>query len=590
MKRYFLSDNRIKVLVLVILLFAITFSIFLYTVKIRRPWFGNLSPGHHQWLTGSTLKFAKNWYREGPFGLKFGMFENPKSIEFPTLESRKPYASYPPGTVIPIYLISKIVGSEPRPTFIMWYNLLNHFLIAFFLGLIIFFLVLDVKLGYSYAFLLSLIPITIELLMPSPLYWHQNVFFSDQAVILPIVLFTFLEVIRNRVKNRKAAVSITLLQSLIAFYGILTDWLFLFIALAIYIKRICNGEMGRNFRNWLKNSFLYWISTILALLLFLLQLSMLKYDIVGTFMFRSGLSEESKIYTSNFFQTFWRGHIAQGYGTIAIIILWFCLFLSIILLTSALYNRFRKKPAEERLKKVISLIVIMTIPFFVQIYTFKNHSAVHSFSTLKLSLTLALVPFALSPLLIFILLEKYFERIPLELDGINLLINEKKETTKIMVDFRLLLVMILILFTSIYVKIELPNFRALFPEPGNYSAEVFLAQNTRHQDIVFSTDYEIPCNPPQQLSYSMKRVYKIDSLSDIFDMVSDVNSDYTIDIFFSDANETINNQGIQELTKLANIVVYENNYHLYKIEKPAFLELYEATHQTDAAVELRPTT
>jgi len=123
----------------IILLILLTLSIFIYTVLIRSSWFGVLSPGHHQWLTGHAILHTKNWYNEGALKLRFGFFENPNSVEFPTLESRVFYFSYPPGALIPIYLISKLIAQEPNPALVMAYNLSNHFFITLFLSLTIFF-------------------------------------------------------------------------------------------------------------------------------------------------------------------------------------------------------------------------------------------------------------------------------------------------------------------------------------------------------------------------------------------------------------------------------------------------------------------
>lgn len=63
MKFNYLGQERIRMVICIFLLFIATFFIFHYTVKIREPWFGELSADHHQ-LTGSTVKFAESWYQE----------------------------------------------------------------------------------------------------------------------------------------------------------------------------------------------------------------------------------------------------------------------------------------------------------------------------------------------------------------------------------------------------------------------------------------------------------------------------------------------------------------------------------------------
>ena len=62
------------------------------------------------------------------------MIESPASIEFATLESRHPYASYPPGSTLPIYVLARVLGQEPNPRMVMGYNLATHCLIAWLLG------------------------------------------------------------------------------------------------------------------------------------------------------------------------------------------------------------------------------------------------------------------------------------------------------------------------------------------------------------------------------------------------------------------------------------------------------------------------
>ena len=43
----------------------------------------------------------------------------------------------------------------------------------------------------------------------------------------------------------------------------------------------------------------------------------------------------------------------------------------------------------------------------------------------------------------------------------------------------------------------------------------FIGANTTYRDVVYSPDYEIFWNPPQDLAVSKKRIYKISSLSEI---------------------------------------------------------------------------
>ena len=121
-------------------LFAVTVftcALFIYSVHLRAPWFGYMPLDDNLgWQTGSTLKFTDYWYQEGPLKLGFTMLENPPSVEFPRLQDRGIYSSYPPGAIIPVYLYCRVAGHAPDTRSIMIINLAGQLLIALCLGLL----------------------------------------------------------------------------------------------------------------------------------------------------------------------------------------------------------------------------------------------------------------------------------------------------------------------------------------------------------------------------------------------------------------------------------------------------------------------
>lgn len=557
------------------MLFAVTIGIFQYTVRIRKPWFGTLSADHHQGNSVRQLLFSKNWYREGPLNLKFGMIRNPKSIEFPTLSSRRPYISYPPGAILPIYLLSKLRGREPDAFLLMKYNLLNHFLITFFLSLTIFFFLLQLKIGYLNSFIFSIVPISLELLLPAPLYWHQNVFFTDQAVILPFVFFIFFEIIRGNIKNRKVSTITNFLQSLVFFYGILTDWLFVFIALTVYIKRIFNGEIKRDFNSFIKISVKYWFPALLALSLFTVQLysfHAFSYS-VRRFLFRTGLSIQGTKYIVNFYDQFWKGHIAEGYGKVAIGLLWGSLFLFVLSFIYIGFQHFRRKQINEETKKTLSLISILLIPCFLYTYFFRNNVYIHDFSALKFSIPLATVPFILIPALIFSFFK--IELTNLFLDGVKISYKNRRKD----IEFKLpVITLCIVMLVSVYLKNEHARFKSFFPEPNKSFEEIreFISLNTQYEDVIFSPNFQMLIRNPQQLcSYSMKRVYKADSIFDIYSKVKKIDETFKINIFSIGKLVNNNNYGIKQLILIAYDIKHVDDLYLYKIKKKDFIEKYD---------------
>ncbi len=571
-------NDKIKKVLIIFLLFIITSSIFFYTVKIREQYFGVISSDHHQALTSQTLIYTKNWYREGALQLKFGHIFNPKSVEFPTLLSRHVHESFPPGSTLPIYIISKIIKTEPNPSLIMKYNLINHFLIAFFLSLTIFFFLLQLNFSYINSFLFSIPPILLELLLPGPIYWHQNVYFHPQAVLLPVIIFIFLEVIKERVKDNKKIIFILIIQGLLLFYGPLTDWLFIIFVFIVYLKRVFNSEMGKTARTFTRRSILFFMPSCISLGLFVFQLYSLGVlpTIIDKFKFRIGLNDGGAEYITDFYDQFWNGHISYNYGKVAVILLWFSLAVFIASFIYIIIQYFYKIKMDIRIKKTSSLVGIILIPCFIYVYILRNYCAIHDYSALTFSLSIATVPFILIPILIFLILRRYLIKLPFKIK--ESMINFRKYTIKTKFFITTIMAIIIILLTSIYTINEHPRYKDFFPDPEkNYNYEEvgnFISANTRYEDVVFSTDYVIPEWQPQQLSYSMKRVYLVSSIFDIYDKVSEIKGDFIINIFSIGDNSYESTPGISRLVN-NSISVSDNNFYLYKIQKKDFMRIYE---------------
>ena len=172
---------------------------------------------------------------------------------------------------------------------------------------------------------------------------------------------------------------------------------------------------------------------------------------------------------------------------------------------------------------------LFILPCVLQVYFLLNHSIWHDFSVLKFSLIISTVPLVLLPVMIFYLM-----------DDPNMNMRSRfnifgKFFQRFKVNPRLFLIF-LVAFSaaSCYVAYELPNYSHLFPEPnGDYELIASSIQNnTGYNDIVFSPDFEIPLNPPQQLFYSMKRVYYINSTEDIKNKINGLNGGYDVVIVF----------------------------------------------------------
>ena len=115
--------------------------------------------------TGLTLKYSRNWWREGRAQPAVPvLLHRPLSIETPTIETRGIYPSYPPGIVVEVHTVAKLCGREPGPAMVMRMNLATHLLTALCLGLTVFAVL--VRNGF---------PARVQATFPDPARGHVSV-------------------------------------------------------------------------------------------------------------------------------------------------------------------------------------------------------------------------------------------------------------------------------------------------------------------------------------------------------------------------------------------------------------------------------
>jgi hypothetical protein len=545
------TNESIKKTICVFMLFVITLSIFLYTLEIRRPYF---------WATRTDelalLVYCKNWYREGIFNLKFAMLRNPKSVEFQTLASRVVYNSFPPGLMLPIYLIAKLIQHEPNVPLLVGYNLSNQFLIAFFLSLIIFFFLLQLNFSYFNAFILAIIPSPLVLLLPTLLWYFQYMYTFDTGIILPSVLFIFFEVLRDTIQSRRIFAFTTLLQALVMFYGTLTAWFFVFVVITVYAKRILNGELGKGIWSLIKRSAIFWLPFLLAIALYCFQLYSFSFGVLPTItkklQYRSGLAPSSTWHIKDFYTQFWIEKIAGQFGKAAVGVLWGSLFLFLSSFIYIIVQHLRNRKIDRNLKRTVSLMGILLIPCFMYTYILRQDSVMHPDPAIKFIVPLATIPFVILPVLIFLLL------------GINL-------------KWMPIIIPCLVLLAFAHLRKEHAAYISKLNMP-NKSDEIigtFISSNTSYKDVCFSPDFCIRDMSDSCISYSMKRVYLVGSFNEIYEKVGNLKEDYEVTIISTKKDKLNKCYGISELIAAAYKSTQSDNMIIYKIKKEDFIQKYE---------------
>ncbi len=435
-----------------------------------------------------------------------------------------PYLSYPSGAVIPVFLISEIMNHAPSVGLVMSYDLVNGFLVTLFLSLTVFFFLRRLQLRANHAFLFALIPILLELFLPEPFYYFQNSFFTDQAVILPFVLVVFLEVVREGRRGRFRSI-VDLLQALVFFYGTFTDWFFVFIAFIFYLDRLFFGEIRfRPRKDFFKDSLKFATPPLAAIFVFLIQVTAMMWGdlenaaewIKHKYVVRSGLNGSTSELGAG--SGGYLHHIArwakEGYGLFGLAVIAITVLFSIGIYFFVNWRKRQKRAVAPAIQSIARLSFIITVPCILQILAFLNHSAVHSFSVLKLSVPFATVPFVLIPV------------------SLVMAVRSKKEAGSFKYMFTAIIGAFILAGFSI--AQASPEYDHFF-NPKNtfwYHVADVTNKHTVADDVVFSPDMEVPYHPPQPVSLTMKKVYRVKTVSDVAQEIQNAHGSYRVVIIF----------------------------------------------------------
>ncbi len=534
-------------------IFLIISSFFAYTVKLRSPFFGVLAYDH-SWLSGSTIVFATNWLREGIFNLRFLMLEDPASIEFSDLLSRSPYVSYPCGAPLQLYVLSLIIGKEPTPFILMGLNLCHHLAISLILSSIAW-----VTLNRQYLVLrtaYSVLAGVSYLILPKPMLCHQNIFFADQAVIIYFVLTVLLEIIHDSPHRSRRFMSIA--QSVIIFLGCLTDWLMVFVAGTVFLKRVLFLFMKNEltFLKAKKEATPILTPIILSISLFLWQIfSADQFNaLYSRFMLRSGISPEGAGDYKNFNHDFWMNILGPKFTKL--------FFVSIgVPVLYFFYVGLKKnvlKPSRfsfsEDVFSIHASSLMLTLPCLLQVYMFRNHSVVHDFSALKFFVPIALVPYIFIPTLIKLLLDRQE--------------NPQKLYMKYLKPFGVFVQLTFLVWGGIFLKNNKQTTIWVGTSLNDQTVAAVIRKTTDYNSLVFSSFMEIPRLPPQLLALSMKRVYKIEKLADVRTFLEEKLKNKHPDIYV-----VIKDHGEEKIqhefdSLIIEEKVYKEGFKLLKINDP----------------------
>jgi hypothetical protein len=351
---------------------------------------------HHEWLTGHVLStisiFEKNSVSQHYFSPVW-TFNSEADRYLAGLTSFKDknnyayYVSYPPLCFLLPHFIFKATFTSASVTGIRIIGLFIHFFTAFFVLLIIY-RAFDKKPADTF-FIPAFAGFFLYVFASGNLWFHANVFFADTLVPLFISLFIY-----SLIKIKKGDHSLAkgcLLLFTACFLGSYTEWQMLFVAFLgsayFFIK---------SFRE--RKNIIYFLSicagTLLPLLITFYQYSQIcgmKQLIEiqkAKYKQRSGTNydaaEAGYSMQNSFSYANLSAHYERNYNTL-LDFSWYCLLL---LFAFTIRGVISKEKLSERWFLVILAGLFATI--IIHHLAFFNFTAVHDFSTVKISLLLCL--------------------------------------------------------------------------------------------------------------------------------------------------------------------------------------------------------
>ncbi|MGT2434889.1 hypothetical protein ACU4GH_02465 [Bradyrhizobium betae] len=390
-------------------------AVWLYTVRLRLAYMDQVPVFDADGITPEAKMWALMWWDENPFKMWFSTPRAPRSIETPTLAARTLYESWPSGAFVPIYLVAKILGVEPSVTMVNWINATLQGLIALAAAFIGFNLALLNRLSKLSSGIIAL-AVSFPILLSSGLiYIFSQVYDVVTVVLIYTAFFILLEVLFYRARSPRKRQIITIAQFATIYGAFLVDWLSYTLFAFWMLTRLAAGFLGVGPRITFRRLAGLSLLPVSAFAIYLCWrffapgsvaasygVSASIRELIGKIMERMNLTDESHI--SGFGAAFVEMHRdflwPWAFPWIAGSVL-----IALALLVIALL-RARDQTDRRATFATVSVLVLVTVPFYVHMLVLYQHTFIHRWAITKAVLALGVVPFAIVPIAIFTLLRQ----------------------------------------------------------------------------------------------------------------------------------------------------------------------------------------
>lgn len=513
-----------------IILSAVVSGLFIHSVALRKPWHGTLFTPCHIHPTAKALFYSRAWLAEGAVHLKFASVQNIHSVETGNYYPNWFYVSLPPGYLVPIYLTALITGKTPSPASIMTVNLSYHLACSILLALGLFFLLLQAGIRRMTATLIAIVPSVLFLFTTGTLWYMQVVYYSNQPGVFLFVIYIFLVIIRRDIHRSFLARIVDVLQFLVIFAGVLTDYLFYLVALVAFFIRLLNREISGKPRVFLRRCLVFWSPVLLGSLLFLWQIFSLKAfpQLVSRAQVRTGRSGGVDLLISRF----WNEHLALSFGKTGRVLILLSIVLAVVLFAAAVINRIRGKYSGDSVpNRILSVGFLAIFPQVLYVFALKNAHAQHSFFTLPFAVSLALFPMAIFAVLVWLYLQR-LHKVYSNCRSSDSAIGTKRLLHR---GFPFILAVFLLAVAVRYAVAEKNRMKVLFTPRSTVVESAkqeriyrFIGSHTGYDDVVFSPSMEVGYKNPVPQLLAGNNIYKLYSPHDIFYRVRYIRSAFNV--------------------------------------------------------------
>jgi len=384
------------------------FLVWLHSLGLRLPYLDQVPVYDADATTTEASMWARMWWNEGPLAMWFSTPLAQRSIEAPV---RTLYESWPSGAFIVIYLVAKVLGTEPSIPMINWINTAEHGLIALAAAFMAFNLGLMNRLG-SLASGLIAVAVTLPILLSrGPIYVLTQLYDTTVAVLIFTTIFILLETRFYAAQSDREKQAITALQLATIFVAFFVDWLSYTLFAFWLLTRCVAGYLGVEKRMTARRLIGLALVPCGGFALYLVWRLFAPDSGARTFgitasldhlvfkvMERMNLTEVSHI--SGFTDVFVGEMHSLYYSEIA-----FRLIVGSALATLALVIiafRLARTPTERRsVFATGSILFLVAVPFYAHMVVLYQHTFIHRWAIIKAMFAYALIPFALLPICIF---------------------------------------------------------------------------------------------------------------------------------------------------------------------------------------------